>query len=138
MCSHLSADELFRIKDNKAPIGVEHAVRGLLKPFESLFPDSCVPSSEQEALEFITTPEKYAPTQPFDPEMKRDWINILWCEVQMRLEVAFRFMVFRSKIKKNAAGGEGRHPSSYSSESLGKSNTRANLVCISRPSSSQT
>ena len=100
MCSHLSADELFRIKDNKAPIGVEHAVRGLLKPFESLFPDSCVPSSEQEALEFITTPEKYAPTQPFDPEMKRDWINILWCEVQMRLEVAFRFMVFRSKIKK--------------------------------------
>jgi hypothetical protein len=100
MCLCFSVDELFRIKDTKTPIGVEHAIRGLLNPFESLFPNSCVPSSEQEALEFITTPDKYSPTQPFDPEMKRDWIFVLWCEVQMRLAVAFRFMKFLSRIDK--------------------------------------
>lgn len=98
MFSHFSAGELFHIKDNRAPIGVEHAIRGLLKPFESLFPNSRVPGSEQEALEFITTPGKYEPTQPFDPEMKRDWLYVLWCEVQIRLEMAVRFLTLRSRI----------------------------------------
>lgn len=98
MSQYFSAEELFRIKDNKTPIGVEHAIRGLLNPFESLFPNCHVPGSEQEALEFITTPEKYRPTQPFDPEMKRDWLYAIWCELQMHLEVAFRFMKFQSRI----------------------------------------
>src|SRR5258708_5325161 len=44
--------------------------------------------------------EKYAPTQPMDPGMKRDWISILCSEVQTRLELVVRFLMFLSEIEK--------------------------------------
>jgi hypothetical protein len=92
--SYFCADELFRIPDNRVPLASEHALRGLIRPLESLFPGSRVPGDEQESFEFVATPEKYAPAQPPDPEMKKDWVEWLLWEVQMRQRMARRFLNF--------------------------------------------
>lgn len=108
--TYVSAEELFSKQDNRVPIACEFAIRGLLAPFESLFPNKRVPTSEQEAVTYILNPKKGLPVQPIDPEMKRDWIYGLWCEVMWRLEAVYRFESIRQRLANKAPSWRRRAP----------------------------
>jgi len=90
-----SADELFRLSDNRVPLGSEHAFRGLIKPFESIFPNSRVLNPERVASEFIKAAKTRMPEHPPDWEMKKDWVEWIFWEVRLRLGLATRFNMFR-------------------------------------------
>jgi len=88
---HFSADDLFRMSDNGVPIQTEKAIRGLIAPFESLFPDSRVPVDVEAALPFLSKPARHTLKQP-PPFYKKEWIEwILW-EMKLRLELAVSFL----------------------------------------------
>jgi hypothetical protein len=93
---YFSTHELFRASDHSVPVQTEHAIRGLMAPLESLFPDSRMPRDRQAALQCLDL--KRHPDQPFVSVAKKDWIEwILW-EVQLRLAMAVRFLTLRDRI----------------------------------------
>lgn len=93
---YFSADELFQTGNHDVPVQTEHAMRGLMAPFESLFPGSRMPRDPQAALHGFDL--KQSPDQPVVPLAKKEWIEwILW-EVQLRLRMAVRFLNLRAHI----------------------------------------
>ena len=96
--SGFTVDELFQMSDSRVPLGTEHALRGLIKPFESIFPNSVVPNADRAASEFINARMTRTPQQPPDLEMKKDWVEwILW-ELRLRFVLADRFNWFRDAV----------------------------------------
>ena len=106
--SGFSIDDLFQISDNRVPLGIQPALKGLITPFESIFPNSRVPDREQAASEFNKVRQTSTPTQPPDFEMKKDWIEwILW-ELRLRLVLADRFNAFRNVVPPKGREKDGR------------------------------
>lgn len=99
---YFSADMLFQLPDCRVPLGTQHWLKGLIQPFESLFPDFRVPNDETTALQYLTNPHLGAVKQPHDPEMKRDWIGWVGQEIQLRLRAAGRFYGFLTATKDKA------------------------------------
>jgi hypothetical protein len=98
--SDFSADDLFLIRDNRVPLGIVEPLKGLIKPFESIFPKSRVPNSERVVSEFIKARGMRTPQQPLLLEMKKDWVEwILW-ELRLRLVMAERFHMFCDGIRR--------------------------------------
>jgi hypothetical protein len=89
--NHFCAHDLFQMSDSSVPLQTEQAIRGLIAPFESLFPDSRVPDDVETALPFLSTPVMHSPKQPPNLLFKKDWIEWIYWEVKERLLHAVRF-----------------------------------------------
>lgn len=94
---YFSTQELFRIGDHKVPLQTEHAIRGLMASFESLFPDARMPRDRQEALACLDL--KLRPTLRMLPVAKKDWIEWTCEEMQLRLWMAARFLNLRARAE---------------------------------------
>jgi hypothetical protein len=93
---YFCADELFQTGSLDVPVQTEHAMRGLMAPFESLFPGSRMPQDGQAALHCLDL--KRSPDQPVVALAKKEWIEWLLWEVQLRLRMAVRFLNLRAHI----------------------------------------
>lgn len=90
--NYFCADDLFQMSDSSVPLQTEQAIRGLIAPFESLFPDSRVPDDVEAALPFLSVPVMHSPKQPPNLIFKKDWIEWIYWEVKERLLYAVRFL----------------------------------------------
>lgn len=96
---HFCVDDLFQRSDSSVPLQTEQAIRGLIAPFESLFPDSRVPDDVEAALPFLSMPVNHSPKQPPNLIFKKDWIEWIYWEVKERLLYAVRFLNLLGYLK---------------------------------------
>ena len=94
---YFSTRELFQVRDHGVPLQTEHAIRGLMAPFESLFPNGRIPRDRSAALQCLD--QEHSPKQPIVPLAKKDWIEWIFWEVKLRLGMAVRFLNFLGSVK---------------------------------------
>jgi hypothetical protein len=91
-----SSKELFALEDNEVPPVIRDCFIALISPFEEFFSDGQVPSLSSGDSSDIPDPMR-KPTYPASPEFKRDWLEWVYLELKVRLELAVRYYNFRGE-----------------------------------------
>ena len=101
-----SSKELFAFDDNEVPPVIKDCFIALISPFEELFSDGQVPSRSSARSSHIPDPTR-EPIYPASSEFKRDWLEWVYLELKVRLELGVRYYNFRGERLEH---GEGRSP----------------------------
>lgn len=98
-----SSKELFALEDNEVPPVIRDCFIALISPFEELFSDGQVPSLSSGHSSDIPDPMR-KPTYPASSEFKRDWLEWVYLELKVRLELGVRYYNFRGERLGHAKG----------------------------------
>jgi hypothetical protein len=88
-----SSKKLFEIKDNAVPPFIRDCFIALISPFEKLFTNGQVPGHSLDHLSTIPDP-CIEPIYPYFTEFKKDWIEWIYLELKVRLELGVRYYNF--------------------------------------------
>jgi len=102
---NFSSKELFALHDNEVPPLIRDCFIALISPFEELF-DGQVPSPSSGHSSHIPDPTR-EPIYPSSSEFKKDWLEWVYLEVKVRLELGVRYYNFRGERLEH---GEERSP----------------------------
>ena len=91
-----SSKELFALEDNEVPPVIRDCFIALISPFEEFFSDGQVPSLASDDSLQIPDPMR-KPTYPASSEFKRDWLEWVYLELKVRLELGVRYYNFRGE-----------------------------------------
>lgn len=92
-----SSKELFAFDDNEVPAVIRDCFIALISPFEELFSGGQVPGGPSGHSSDVPDPTR-EPIYPACSEFKRDWIEWVYLELKVRLELGVRYYNFRGKI----------------------------------------
>src|SRR5215831_1883032 len=108
--TRFSSKHLFALGDNEVPPVIRDCFIGLISPFEEFFTDGRVPSLSSGDSSEIPDPIR-KPTYPASSEFKRDWLEWVYLELKVRLELGVRYYNFRGETLEQA-GGKAQTPDS--------------------------
>jgi hypothetical protein len=98
-----SSKELFAFDDNEVPSTIRDCFIALISPFEEFFSDGQVPGRSSDHSSNVPDPTR-EPIYPACSEFKRDWIEWVYLELKVRLELGVRYYNFRGEILEHREG----------------------------------
>jgi len=96
-----SSKELFAFDDNGVPPVIRDCFIALISPLEESFSDGQVPGGTSGHPSLIPDPSR-EPLYPVFSEFKKDWLEWIYIEIKVRLNLGIRYYNFIGEILKGA------------------------------------